>query len=148
MYFLSIVLFIVVLCLAYFMSGGAVVIFVDFPSLILVLLMTISIMVGSGVIKDVNNTFRMVLMRKWDVTLNELKRAEHGVKTLMKTLCATGLLLTVISFIQAFSWCQNMEDILKCGAVALLPSFYSLLLYMLLIPIDAKIKKRLINFMG
>ena len=148
MYFLSIVLFIIVLCLTCFISGGTLLAFVDWPSLILVLLMTVSILAGSGVIKDINRAFKMVLTRKWDVTLNELKRAEHGITTLMKTLRVTGLLLTVISFIQAFSWRQDIEDMLMCSAVALLPAFYALLLYMLMIPIDTKIKKCMINFMG
>lgn len=156
MYLLAILVFLAVIVLTVGLNCGlagvSMSIFVDIPSLLIVLLIVIPILLGAGVWKDVISAFRMLLTRKWDVTLYELRCAEHGLKVLMASLLAAGSFGTVCSLLAVLGYVpqsggMEMEAICANLEVASIPFFYSLLFLLLLIPLKALVKRHILDFM-
>lgn len=127
--------------------------FLDLPSILLMILFVIPILVGSGVFKDINRAFAMVVHRKKEYTLTELKHGEHAISVLMRAVVTAGLYVTVISLIVLFANIYGMEG-MEMGkvcanlVVAILPAFYVLMVELLLLPVQASLKRRIIDFMG
>lgn len=127
--------------------------FLDLPSILLMILFVIPILVGSGVCKDINRAFAMVIHRKKEYTLTELKHGAHAISVLMRAVLLAGLYVTVISFVVLFAniyALEGMEMGKICAniAIAILPVFYMLMIELLLLPVQASLKRRIIDFMG
>lgn len=157
MYFLKVIMIMVVAVLAAFLSGGGEMIMpitsmLDIPSLCMILLIVIPILWVSGAGKSVGLAFRMILTGKWDVTLNELKKAEHGLQVLMSSLNTAGIFASVYSVLVimiAVRRYAGMEMDVLCAnlAVAILPLLYALIFRIILIPLKAMVERHIIDFM-
>lgn len=127
-------------------------IFLDIPSLLLIVLFVLPILLIAGVGKDIKNAFRIVLSGAWDCTLAQLKLAEHGIETLMKAILTAGSYAFVISIIVLL--CNiRMMDGMEMGrfcanlSVAALTVFYMLALELILLPVKSILHRHVISFM-
>ena len=157
MYLFKVIMIVVVAVLAAILTGSGeqfmpITNLWDIPSLCMILLIVIPILWVSGVGKSVSLAFRMILTGKWDVTLNELKKAEHGLQVLMSSLNTAGIFASVYSVLVVLSAVyryEGMEMKFLCAnlAVAILPLVYALIFRVLLIPIKAIVERHIIDFM-
>lgn len=124
----------------------------DLPSLLLMLLIVVPILIAAGIWKDINSAFRMILTRKWDVTLNELKRAEHGLGVLMNALMTAGIFLSACSVLVSLGTVvgadgMEMESLCANLEVSLLPIFYGLIFRLILLPLKTIVQRHVIDYM-
>ena len=154
MYLLTIIMILAATCLIAVGCGMKIGIFIDMPSLILICMVTIPVLLGAGVHKDVNRAFRMMLTGKWNATIQELKRAEHGISILMVSLLTSGAFISGCSFLGFLLQTAKEEPApdsqrLYAGlAVSMLALFYSLILQLVLIPVKSRITQHIIDYMG
>lgn len=154
MYLLTIIMIVAAIFFIAAGCGMKIGIFLDIPSLILIFMVTIPVLLGAGVHKDINRAFRMMLTGKWDATIQELKRAEHGISVLMVSLLASGAFISCCSFLGFLLQNVQKEHILdgqKLFAgltVSMLALLYSLILQLILVPVKARVTQHIIDFMG
>lgn len=145
MYFISILAIIAVTIIA---AGNIdLKVFLDAPSLIIILLICIPMLISSGLLKDFNNAFRIALKRKKEAGLTEIKRAAEAVSLTIHTLSFSAFFLFAISLISIL---RNLSDPAALGpslAVAFLACIYSLALALALLPIKSILTIRAIEFM-
>ena len=131
------------------MAGGMgnFIIFVDFPSLILVLIILIPGLASSGLLRDFNNAFSVALGKKKNKTLLEMKRAREAVELARKTLVATGVFTFLFALVVILRTLDNPEALGPNVAVALLTFIYAEILNILLLPISSKIKVKELEYL-
>ncbi len=149
MYLISIIVLIVVIISMLFMGGaGGVTVFIDFPNLLLLILIVLPILAGTNMLKDFNSAFRFAMSRKKNFNIPELRRASEAVTLVMQTLLYAGMLISItgIIFILRQSAEMELDFIFANFAVAVLPIFYVMGFNLILLLIRAKINRMIIDF--
>jgi len=145
MYFISIIAFILVTAvLSYSVSIQS---FLDLPSILLVLLLGIPILISSGLFKDFNNAFRIVLSKKKNSSLIEIKRALEAINMMIRAFLCIGLFLFLVSMIVVLHMIATPTSLGPAMAVSLLCFIYGTAMALLLLPIKAILQVRIIEFM-
>lgn len=121
--------------------------FFDIVSMLIVIIIFISMMVASGLLKDFNNAFRLTIGKKNAKSILELKRAKEAVKFAGKLFIMSGFLGTLMGIIMVGYSCSTIKSIMINMSVALLTMFYGLVLYILLLPIQLRIEIKISEFM-
>lgn len=151
MYLFSMLVVIVTIILMLFISGGvgSFTSFMDFPSLLLLILIVIPILAGTNMLKDFNNAFRLAMTKKKIYSMPELKRASEAVKLVMQTLICAGLLISMAGIILSFKYAEGQDTNLLFAnfSIAILPILYALGFELILLPIRAKVNRLMIDFM-
>lgn len=149
MYILSFfaVILVSVVMLAFSGTGfDSIYIFMDIPSILLLLLLIIPILIASNLLKDFNNAFRLVISKKKGSSILELKKAIEAV-TLVKNVLLFGA-----GFISVFSMIiilKELEDLSHLGpnlAVVFLTLLYSLAINIILLPVKSKLQVMLMEY--
>lgn len=148
MYLLSILAvilcFVIVQC---FQSSIGILQFFDILSLLFLVGLIIPIMVSSGLLKDLNNAFRVVFGKKKEVTLLAMKRAKLAVDTLIKIAVSGSVFVTLLQMVVLL---HNMSDPSLLGpviSVAFLTVLYAVIICLLMIPVRAKLEQRILEYM-
>lgn len=115
--------------------------------MLIVIIIFISMMVASGLLKDFNNAFRLTIGKKNAKSILELKRAKEAVKFAGKLFIMSGFLGTLMGIIMVAYSCSTIKSIMINMSVALLTMFYGLVLYILLLPIQLRIEIKISEFM-
>lgn len=151
MYLLSFLAVVLVALLMVAMSSGvgfsALLYFIDLPSFLLLLVVTIPILLAANLLKDFNRAFAIVLLKKKDTTLVEIKRAIEAVELAMKTLICGGVFVTIFSTILILAQITEIETLGPNIAVACLTMLYALVMSLILLPLKAKLKIMAIEYM-
>lgn len=155
MYYLRLIMIVVVAVLTAFLSGGGLMkptSLIDLPSLLLLFLIVLPILLASGAWKSVNAALKMIITGKWNVTLNELKKADHGLQVLMSSFNTAGIFVSIcagVGVLTAVDRADGMEMEVLCAnlAVALIPLIYALIFRIILIPLKAMVEQHIIDFM-
>lgn len=151
MYLLSILLFLI-LCIVYAIVTGqnsleSIIIFIDAPSMLLLLMIVIPVFISSGLWKDFNNAFRLSIKEKENVGKIQLMRAVEAVSFMIKTLWMTGIFAAifqlVITFLMYARDVIKRENIVQYVAVSLLPIVYAVFFVIFLLPMQARLNVRL-----
>lgn len=145
MYFISILAIILVSVILTF--SVSVQYFVDLPSLLLILLLSIPILISSGLLKDFNNAFHIALGKKKSNGLIEIKRALEAVNMMIWTFLCSGLFLFLASMITVLHSLDDPSYLGPVISVSLLCFIYGAALALLLLPIKAILQVRIIEFM-
>lgn len=131
---------------------GAAAFFVDAPTLILLILITVPFLVASGTFKDFLNAFPLGItgkLKKRAPTLTELKKASHAVRVAIVTMFAGAGFSTVISLILLLSNIVNFTAVAGQAFAVLLLSFgYACLVTLMLIPLKARIDHTVIQLLS
>lgn len=140
--FIAIVLMIV-------LSGGtSATMFLDLPSLLLIIIIVVPIMTGTGQWKPFFQAFHY-LNKKKDVNLTVLNRSIEAVTFVQRLVLYGSLLLAVFSVIMIFSQSQGLSDhLLNNLSVALLPFLYGLTISLLLLPVRTVLVSRRIDYIS
>ena len=121
--------------------------FMDFPTLILLLIICVPFLISTGLIKDFNNAFRIVLSRKKKTTLIELKRAVEAVSLTIKSLLCTGILISVMSLFMMLHTLDTPESIGPKISVCILSIIYVCVFILILLPLRSTLNLRIIEYM-
>ncbi len=145
MYFISILAVILVtVILTYSVSLQN---FMSWPSLLLILLLSIPILISSGLFRDFNNAFHIALGKKKDSSLIELKRASEAVDMMVRTFLCSGLFLFLTSSLMVLHALDTPWSLGPALSVTLLCFIYGAALALLLLPIKSILQVRIIEFM-
>lgn len=145
----SILVGITVVCL--FCQGGdgfrTVWCLLDTPSLICILVLTVPILLRSGLGRDFMRAFKL-LHKGYTCHLSELRRTLDAVELMQKQVLCAGILCMLISFIYVLHSMNTPESLGPCIAVAVLTLFYAVIMEMLLLPLQIEAKRRIIDYIG
>lgn len=121
--------------------------FMDLPTLILLLIICVPFLLSTGLIKDFNNAFRIVLGRKKETTLIELKRAVEAVTLTIKSILCTGSLITTMSLIMLIHLLDTPASLGPKISVCILSVVYVCIFILILLPLRAALNLRIIEYM-
>lgn len=151
MYFLSmvsVILLTVVMCGVSGMNGSYYVRYLDFNTILFLILFLIPLLLSGGLLKDFQNAFRIGVGRKEAASLMELKRAKEAVGLTVKIM----LVLSVfICAIQGVFILYNMADPALLGpsfSVSLLSLAYGMGIALVLFPLQARINLKIQEFVS
>lgn len=150
MYILSILSVILVTVGMLLFSGNSlshIIYYYDIPSALLLIIITIPILLSSNLLKDFNNSFRLVMGKKKNATIPEIKRAIEGVDLVMKTLIYGSGFIALFSLVIILAQLTEVEKIGPNLAVAILSILYALAINMILLPFKSKLKVMLYEYM-
>ena len=121
--------------------------FWDSMSLIFLLVLTIPVMLSAGLLKDLNNAFRLIFGRKKEAALLEIKRAKLAVDTMIRTVIYSSVFVMMLEIVVLL---HNMTEPSRLGpiiSVTLLTFLYAMIVSILLLPIGAKLEQRILEYM-
>lgn len=121
--------------------------FWDSMSFIFLLVLTIPVMLSAGLLKDLNNAFRLIFGGKKEAALLEMKRAKLAVDTMIRTVLYSSVFVMLLQIVVLL---HNMSDPSLLGpiiSVALLTLLYAVVASILLLPIKAKLEQRILEYM-
>lgn len=148
MYLLSLFVF-MVLCtgfMAVSVGGGlqAITYLIDMPSIILIILILVPMLLSAGLLKDLNNAFRLGVRRNVHAGKTELTRAVEAVSFTVKALWSAGIFSMILQFIIAIVNAKpSIEMAFIYTAISLLPLCYVSFFVILLLPLKSRLDMRL-----
>lgn len=123
--------------------------YIDLPSLILILLWTIPVLIVTGMLKDFVASFQRAFSRKKVCERADLQRSMEAVLLAEKANWLAGILGFLLAFVcicQQTAW-MGREVFLANIAVAVITLIYAVVLNMLLLVVYGRLKKRYMNYM-
>lgn len=138
MYFLGILIFLALLVFTTLLSASLNV-YIDIPSIVLIIGFTIPLLMASGLMGDFLKGFKVMREKENSFTALELKRMMIANKLSITLLLLSGMMGSVIGVIGMLTHLDNLQ-IGPSLAMAVLTFFYALVLTVVLVPIQAKIK--------
>lgn len=145
MYLISILALAVFVGLVCMWNGLNITWFWDFPSLLMIFVITIPIMISAGLLKDLNNAFRFVMGKKETGSLRELKRSVEAVNLAIRSILMSSIFMTLISLIIMLLRLDAPEKLGPVLVVIMLPIIYAAGFVILLLPLRSQLKIRIIE---
>lgn len=151
MYFLSmvsVVLLTVLMCGASGMNGGYIMRYLDFNTILFLVLFLIPLLISGGLLKDFHNAFRLVIGKKETEDLLELKRAKEAVNLTIKVMIAVSVFICAV---QGIFVIYSMDDPMSLGpsfSVALLSLIYGMGVALILFPLQARLNVKIQEFIS
>lgn len=149
MYLLSILAvilcFVVVQC---FQTSMGILQFLDIISILFLVMLIVPIMISAGLLKDLNNAFRLVLGKKKEVALLTIKRAKLAVDTMLKIVVYGSVFVLLLQLIVLL---HNMADPSTLGpiiSVTFLTLLYAMVICLLMMPIRARLEQMILEYMS
>lgn len=145
MYLISILAFVLVVLFTAFTAPVYPGAFIDLPTILLILCISVPILLSTGLGKDFSNAFRIALNPSKEYTKKSLKRALEAVRLMIRTLLCSGgatFLLSGILTLHRLDDPANLGPILSLSFLSLL---YALAMTLLLLPIQSVLKTKLIE---
>ena len=137
MYLISILAFVLVVFITAFTAPVYPADFIDLPTILLILCISVPILLSTGLGKDFSNAFRIALNPGKEYTKDSLKRALEAVRLMIRTLLCGGGALFLLSGILTL---HTLDDPAKLGpilSVSFLSLLYALAITLLLLPIQS-----------
>lgn len=122
-----------------------VLMFVDLPSIVLLLLFSVPPMVCSGMWGDFMRAFSA---GKKDFSVAQLKRSEKAVSMVQRFVLIGGFFSVFVALIVCLSDVSDFSMLGKNLAVVCISAFYTAALEFILIPLDANVRTALIDAMN
>lgn len=120
---------------------------VDSVSLILILVIVIPLMASMGMLKDLNQAFKLTLGKKKAQSLRELKRARLAITYLIRSSLFAGALGTLFGVIQLASIYKELELFAAGLGVSACSLLYAFVIAIVLLPIEARLEQKILEFM-
>ena len=148
MYLLSLFVFMVLVVGFMAITGGGglhgLIYFIDMPSIILLILLLVPMLLNAGVLKDLNNAFRLGARRKVQVKRLELMRAVEAVSFTIKALWTAGIFSVIFQFsIAIMGKAPNADMAFLYMAVSIIPIWYTTFFVILLLPLRTRLNMQL-----
>lgn len=124
---------------------GFIVHFVDIPSLICILILSMPVLFRSGLGKDFLRAFKL-LNKQYKCHLSELRRTLDAVEMMQKQVLCAGVFSMLFSFVYVLAAVDTPENLGPNMAIAVLTIFYAVIIEMLLLPLQIEAKRRIIDY--
>lgn len=139
-------LFVFLLALLYsILICASPMVFIDFPSLLIIVLLTVPMLMAAGLGGDLIRAFKVMVRKNHPYTDTELQRALHAVEYTIKLLWYAGFTGAIIGLVSILCNLSNPEQLGPIASVMLLTIFYALFACFFFLPIRAKLKAMLIT---
>ncbi len=112
----------------------------DIPSLLIILMITIPMLLASGLFPDLGRAFKVITFKKADYTKLELKRALEAVRLTFKLVVFSGFFGSLVGLINILRYLSSPETIGPNVSVMLICTLYSVFAGFIFMPIAAKLK--------
>ena len=148
MYLLSLFVFMVLVVGFMAITGGGglrgLIYFIDMPSIILLILLLVPMLLNAGVLKDLNNAFRLGARRKVQAKRLELMRAVEAVSFTIKALWTAGIFSVIFQFsIAIMGKAPDADMAFLYTAVSIIPIWYTTFFVILLLPLRTRLNMQL-----
>lgn len=138
MYFLGVMLY--VICLIVFsLLYGSIGIFIDLPSLLIILALTMPMLMSSGLLSDFFKGFILMGKKVNFYSSIDLKRIIEADKLVIRALLLAGAIGTITGIIALLAKLDDPSLLGPYFSVALITALYSLILISLILPVKAKV---------
>ena len=137
MYLIGIIVFLVLTTLLMTISAPPMV-FVDFPSLLVILGVTVPILLASGLLPDLGKGFRLMTARENPFSLFELKRIRQACHLTQRVLPLAGVMGTLVGLVGMLTHLDDPTKIGPAVAMSLLTFIYAVVMLFVILPIRAK----------
>lgn len=138
MYLIGIILFIAFMVGVTALTASPLV-YVDIPSLLVILAVTVPILLAAGMLSDLGKGFRLMAAKENPFSLFELKRIRQACQLAQRSLPLAGVLGTLVGLVGMLTHLDDPTKIGPAVAVALLTTIYSIVLLFVILPIRAKV---------
>lgn len=139
MYFIGVILFFVVMFVLG-ISNGSVALLVDFPSILLILALSIPTLVASGLLPDFLKGFKLMGQKVNYYSKIDLERILEAHKLATSVLFLSGGMVIVLSAAIILTTLDDLSHLGPSLALALFSVLYSLILNALILPIKSKVR--------
>lgn len=118
--------------------------FIDFPSIVVIVLIVAPALIVSGMGKDFGRAFTV---GKKEYSLHQLKRSAEAVQMVQRlVVCGAGITV-VMSLVVIMGKLDTIETIGPNLAVAVLAAFYAFIIEFLLVPLKANLQNAITDMM-
>lgn len=145
MYIFAIVIFIAIL-VGTIILGTPITVFLNLPSILIIVLITATMLMASGLFNDFKRAFKVIMSRDNLFSKVEIEKSYLAIELTIKLIINSGLLGSLIGLIQLLGTLNNPSTIGPNVAVMLLTLFYGLFGTFIFMPIKARLKSMLISF--
>ena len=118
----------------------------DFPSMVILLIVIIPSLIQTGLLKDFNNSFRLIIGKKSNGTFREIKRAITAIQLVRKSAMKTAIFSACISFIVIMRQLSSPAQLGPNLAVAILSISYAAILNIVFLPMEKQLELQLIEY--
>lgn len=139
MYIISLILFVLITIGISILSAEPKV-FIDIPSLLVIVGLTLPLIFASGLFNDFIRGFAIMNHTTNKYTAIELKRSLEAMKLAMTGIILSGILGTLVAFVAICHGDFAKEMLMPYLGVASLTTLYALVFLMILLPIISRIK--------
>lgn len=139
MFIIGFLLFLALLTGFAFLSGAPLA-FVDFPSLLVILLLTLTALLISGLLGDFFKGFKLMGKKENMYSTIELKRICEALKLSIRTALLSGIFGTLIANIAMLSVIGDVSSFPQNFGVAMLTLLYAIVFTFILLPVQSKAK--------
>lgn len=146
MYLLSVLAVVLCFVLIQLVNASRISSFVDVTSMAFLVMLVVPILLSAGLLKDLNNAVRLVLGKRKEASMLELKRAKLAVDTMIRTSIYSSIFVTMLELVVLL---HNMSDPTYLGpmiSMSLLIMLYAMVISLLFIPIRAKLEQRILEY--
>lgn len=127
-------------------SLNGIIFFLDPPSLIIVLVLTVPILFTGGMWKDFLRAWKL-LRKSYICHLSEIRRSLDVVEMMQKQLVYAGIISMLLSLVHVLGRLSDLASLGPNIAVAILTMLYAVVFEMLLLPLQMEAKRRIIDYM-
>lgn len=150
MYMLAIL---AIIASVFFMSSisswgvGGILNYVDWVSLVFILLISIPVLISAGLFRDFNRAFAITLGNKKVESLIVLKRAKEAVELARKAMLYSGVFVGIFSTVIVLNQVTDFSILGLNISVAWLSALYGIGLDILLLPISSRLEIKIAEYM-
>jgi flagellar motor component MotA len=112
----------------------------DIPSLFILLIITVPMLLASGLFPDLKRAFKAITVKKPDFTKLELQRALEAVRLTVKLITFSGIFGFLIGLMNILRHLSEPQYLGPNLSVALICVLYSIFAGFIFMPISAKLK--------
>jgi len=128
---------------------GDMLVYFDVISMLQLIVLIVPILASAGLVKDFNVALKLALGKKKAESMLQLKKAKEAIKLTGEVCLASGVMGICCGIIKIFYSYKGlgMASLLADSGVSMLTLFYSLIIYLLLLPIESKIEIKISEYM-
>lgn len=123
-----------------------IVFLLDFPSLIIILALTVPVLLRGGIWKDFVRAWKL-LHKNYTCHLSEIRRSLDVVEMLQKQMIYAGIISMLLSLIHILGALSDLASLGPNLAVAILTMLYAVIFEMLLLPLQMEARRRIMDYM-
>lgn len=127
-------------------SPRGIAFFLDFPSLLIILVLTVPVLFRGGLWKDFLRAWKL-LKKNYTCHLSEIRRSLDAVEMMQKQLVYAGIISMLLSLVHVLGMLSDLASLGPNVAVAILTMLYAVIFEMLLLPLQMEARRRIIDYM-